>query len=797
MTDIRLRQIQQLIQSGDPAQARRLLDPILAAEPDNLHALHLAGIAAMSVGDFRRAVELLQRAVSVDDTRAVLFSNLGSAQQAAGDVDGALVNLKRAVELDGHNPVNHYNLGVALAERNAPADAEQAFRGCLARDRHHVPALYNLASLLQDRGAVREAEDLYRQVVTLAPQTGEAHHNLAMLLAQRGAPDEAVAHYERAAQLGIGLSAVFLGDLHQLRNGLDQAAASYRRALSLDANSADAHGKLGLLLVDMGNTDSGLRHIVRALEIAPERPELWQTFARAAARLPSSDAPEYVRLVQNALERDEVESMYLAAAAAGILARRHDLAATARSLAVIDFPVADTSLQRRWASLCDDPLLPVVLRNAIVTDEQLERVLAALRRLALISTVSADGAGRPFFAERLGLLTALATQCFTNEFVWDASAAEIDLVTRMGERLVNDPAETIAADPVSLCIAGCYLPLSTLDRCERLLQPTWPAAVQDWLNRTLANDLHERRLRERIPRLTPVEDDTSKRVRAQYEQSPYPRWFRVERQPASTTGRTLQATFPGIVLNLGEPPNVLVAGCGTGRHAAEVGWQYADADILAVDLSLASLAYARRMVEQYGFTNITFAQADLLTLDVLPQGFDVIECSGVLHHLREPIAGWRVLRKLLAPRGLMRIGLYSRLARAPVRAARQLIEQRALPPTAEGIRAGRAAIRDLGPDHPAHAVSQWYDFYSLSTCRDLLYHVQETDFDLDELRAMLDALHLEFLGFTLLRGDSRVAYQRRYPDDPGLKNLVRWYEFERDHPDLFSGMYQFWCRARD
>ena len=44
--------------------------------------------------------------------------------------------------------------------------------------------------------------------------------------------------------------------------------------------------------------------------------------------------------------------------------------------------------------------------------------------------------------------------------------------------------------------------------------------------------------------------------------------------------------------------------------------------------------------------------------------FDIIESAGVLHHMSEPMTGWRVLTDLLKPSGLMRIGLYSELASA-------------------------------------------------------------------------------------------------------------------------------------
>src|SRR5216684_4458265 len=98
---------------------------------------------------------------------------------------------------------------------------------------------------------------------------------------------------------------------------------------------------------------------------------------------------------------------------------------------------------------------------------------------------------------------------------------------------------------------------------------------------------------------------------------------------------------------------VLVAGCGTGRHPIEVARQYRDARVLAVDLSLSSLCYAKRKTPAALAQRIAYAQADILKLGSIDRTFDLIEVSGVLHHLADPIAGWRVLLALLRSGGFM------------------------------------------------------------------------------------------------------------------------------------------------
>jgi SAM-dependent methyltransferase len=262
--------------------------------------------------------------------------------------------------------------------------------------------------------------------------------------------------------------------------------------------------------------------------------------------------------------------------------------------------------------------------------------------------------------------------------------------------------------------------------------------------------------------------------------------------------QALAALFPGLDLGrlaLPDAPDILVAGCGTGYQTAVTAARNPRARILAVDLSLASLAYARRRAQALGLPNVAFAQADLLALGALTKRFHVIECAGVLHHLADPLAGWRVLRGLLHPGGVMKIALYSELARTGVVEARAIAAREGLGADLAGVRALRRLVRALPESSPARALALSTDFASASGARDLMLHVQEHRFTTARIAAALDALDLEFLGFEITRPTVLAAYRERFPDDRDARSLERWGRFEAEHPDTFSGMYQFWVAA--
>jgi SAM-dependent methyltransferase len=210
-------------------------------------------------------------------------------------------------------------------------------------------------------------------------------------------------------------------------------------------------------------------------------------------------------------------------------------------------------------------------------------------------------------------------------------------------------------------------------------------------------------------------------------------------------------------------------------------------------LSLTSLAVALRRTPALGRGNIEYGQADILALGSLGRSFDLIESSGVLHHLADPLAGWRVLLSLLRPGGFMTVGLYSEIARAEVVAARAFIAERGYGSAAADIRRCRQDL--LAPGDRFRNVVASQDFFTTSACRDLLFHVQEHRFTLAQIADFIAANDLAFVGFEL-EGFVARRYLARFPADPAMTDLRAWDAFERDHPATFSGMYQFWVQKK-
>lgn len=428
------------------------------------------------------------------------------------------------------------------------------------------------------------------------------------------------------------------------------------------------------------------------------------------------------------------------------------------------------------------------ISHILIRDEHLERVLLTLRHLFLDQRLGRRGF--EFNNINRSLMISIARQCAMNEYVYFATEDEKNDVAGLYNRLKlpgkrNEfPRLKLdnESDLDSLVVLLCYGPLSDYMSSDQAKtyrdHPALGAFVKDQID----DPARERALMSKIPVLTRIQDEVSKKVTEMYMENPYPRWTGVN------YGGSMD--YLGLAPAKKDRVQVLVAGCGTGHHALIVGLGNKNCQVTAIDLSLASLAYARRKTEEIGITNIDYAQADILEIGSWKKKFDAIESVGVLHHLADPLKGLDILLGLLKPGGSMMLGLYSETARRSIVAGRGEIAARGIVPTADQIQAYRHEILSAEPDHPAYGLLSRGDFYTMSTCRDLIFHVQETRYTLPQISKILADRGLVFKGFNI-DFITMDAFSKLYPDPEAKLNLDFWHAFEQTRPATFNNMYQF------
>jgi ubiquinone/menaquinone biosynthesis C-methylase UbiE len=286
-------------------------------------------------------------------------------------------------------------------------------------------------------------------------------------------------------------------------------------------------------------------------------------------------------------------------------------------------------------------------------------------------------------------------------------------------------------------------------------------------------------------------DPVTRAVAAQYEGWPYPPWTRITVGEEMRLPDEIRAMDPEVAKALPVEANMLIAGCGTGREAAGVALRYPDVTVTAIDISEASLDYARRQCATLKIGNVHFLKLDLHDVARLNQRFHAVSCGGVLHHLPDPERGLNFLVDVLQPGGVMHIMVYSRLARLRISAAQTLINDLMQQPVSDDLlRQVRQRFLQR-PEHPlaAHVMRSW-DFATLAGTHDLLLHRREDPFDITRIEHALDRLGLRLLSFQLPTRADTARYDAMFPHDPRHQDIKSWARFERSE---IGGNYEFWC----
>jgi 2-polyprenyl-3-methyl-5-hydroxy-6-metoxy-1,4-benzoquinol methylase len=279
-------------------------------------------------------------------------------------------------------------------------------------------------------------------------------------------------------------------------------------------------------------------------------------------------------------------------------------------------------------------------------------------------------------------------------------------------------------------------------------------------------------------------------VREQYEEFSYP-----ERNPqdekkrlALASGARLDAVnhycFKGRQ-DFGDF-RVLVAGGGTGDAAicwAEQLREKENAEVVYLDMSLASTRIAQERAAVRKLENITWINDSLLNLPSLGIGkFDFIDCTGVLHHLRDPDAGLRALKSSLNPAGAMFIMVYAPYGRAAVYMLQnlmRLVNVNEKDPRKK-IANAKAVLKSLPPHHWFNSCSlKFNDVANDSGIHDLLLHSQDRAYTILEVHEWLARCGMKMAGEPGGPNEQKQYLPETYVKDKAILDRIKAYPLKK------------------
>jgi tetratricopeptide (TPR) repeat protein len=284
-------------QQGQIEDAAALMDRLAATGVLDIEAIHLAGLIALTQGQFKKALDAFSsiRAEGVDNppvrfNLAWAHAMLSRHEEALALLDDEVLEVSPRAPQLRIQMLHHLNrldeglaAGSILAARYPGNEALFGTLATLALDaeeielaRHYARQAGNDAGGLAAAGIlalesedIPEASDLFERAIAAEPQNPRAWIGKGLARISQGDAAGAVGAIDRGAELfGSHLGSwIASAWAHFAVGDLPAARQRFERALALDASFAETHGGLAVLDIMEGRIDEGSRRAEVALRL--------------------------------------------------------------------------------------------------------------------------------------------------------------------------------------------------------------------------------------------------------------------------------------------------------------------------------------------------------------------------------------------------------------------------------------------------------------------------------------------------------------------------------------------------
>lgn len=656
------------------------------------------------------------------------------------------------------------------------------------------------------RGRLDEAEALYREALALVPERVSVLSNLATVLVLKGRHEEAQKLAARALEIDPGCAEAhaILAEVRRSQSGPQSALEEIDQALARAPADAELFFHRSALLAELGRFEEALVDSARALQLRPEHSgnRAHHALLRAAAGQLDTAQAELAALL-----RDDPRPLAAGEAWAGLLLRRRAEAGGALSEAIdpallvraLDTPWApprrllqpacealhadprtrvwldrvreawpqplpphSASDLRLGAAVYGNPLVRALLRQPVLPDRDLQRLLAQLRAI-LFERAARSTAATPLDDVLLSFLCALAAHALRQHHVWPETEAERDAVSALRSRLLAAVARQEPWPTAWLPALLAYGPLSGIAAFEALKPRGGPAPVQALLAQAAADP-------GPLPSL---------------------RWTHL---PASPRGLALADYLAERIAPFALPrlprlgnPRVLALAAGHGEWAFELALRLRGASLRALEPDAALAAALAEQAQRLRLPQLSVGRGGLEAAG--SGGYTVIDSGRLLLPKGLLQARLAELKPWLAPRGLLRLRVPSARLRIALAAARAHLQTIGFDPGRDDLRTARAQLLDLPESSSISALHTLPEFHALGPCRALLLDWDATPLDLPGLTQQIHAAGLRFRGLEL-GPDERALLPKQ---DALPQDVMAWAELEARHPRMFADFYTVWA----
>ncbi|APR81238.1 non-ribosomal peptide synthetase [Minicystis rosea] len=192
---------------------------------------------------------------------------------------------------------------------------------------------------------------------------------------------------------------------------------------------------------------------------------------------------------------------------------------------------------------------------------------------------------------------------------------------------------------------------------------------------------------------------------------------------------------------LPETPTIWVAGCGTNQ-ALLTALRFPHAKVLGTDLSTKSIEICAQNAAALGVTNLDLSLGSINEA-TYREAFDVVICTGVIHHTYDPAHALGRLAQAMKPSGILELLVYNRFHRTITSAFQKAIRIMTSGLGADDFAVAKRLSAGFSLDNTMARFIARHRDWEESDFADLLINPVEHSYTVDSLSEMAEGQNLE------------------------------------------------------
>ncbi len=251
--------------------------------------LRSAIIGALELNAYRKAERLLLAQIEANPDSAPLLTLAAEIFLADHEPLNAAIAFKKADQVQPLGVEDRFSLAMAYVAMKRRDWARAELTRLAAQQPSNPLFIYWLGRLDYDDARYDDAALKLRKAIALDPKNARAYDNLGLNLEASGHLDDAAASYREAMRLNreqgapSAWPALNLGTLALKQGHLEEARQALEEALRLDALSAQAHYRMGILC-EQERKSCALPELRQAGQLDPTYGDPWWALSRILRR---------------------------------------------------------------------------------------------------------------------------------------------------------------------------------------------------------------------------------------------------------------------------------------------------------------------------------------------------------------------------------------------------------------------------------------------------------------------------------------------------------------------------------